>query len=69
MELPGKGSIAVNHSRHVTDGEIVRVLFRGIVPCDEVEVVVDGCVAEFFRVADDSVEVALGGGDEVGVVH
>ena len=39
-----------------------------VVPCDVMEVVVHGRVAE-LAVADDGVEVALGGGHEVGVVH
>ena len=45
------------------------MLLRGVVPRDEVQVVVDGGVAERRRVADDGVEVAFGRGDEVDVVE
>ena len=44
------------------------MLFGRVVPCDVMEVVVDGRVAK-LAVADHGVEVALGGGHEVGVVH
>lgn len=45
------------------------MLLRGIVPGDEVKVVVDGGVFELRGIADDGVEVAFGGGEEVRVVH
>lgn len=45
------------------------MLFWRVVPRDEVEVVVHGRVFELPGIADNSVEVALGGGDKVGVVH
>ena len=50
-------------------GKVVWVLFRGIVPRDEVEVAVDGGVPELVGVANDGVEVAFGWRDEVCVVH
>jgi hypothetical protein len=50
-------------------GEQVRVLHRRVVPGDVVQVVVHGGVPELVGVAGHRVEVALRGGDEVGVVH
>lgn len=45
------------------------MLFWGSVPGNVVEVVADGSGFEVVGIADDGVEVALGGGDEVDIVH
>lgn len=45
------------------------MLLRRIVPGDIVKVVVDRRVAKLRRIADDCVKIALGGREEIGVVH
>jgi hypothetical protein len=68
-ELPGERRAAAHHGRQVGERERVRVLARRHVPLDVVEVVVGDGLHEPGRVADERLEVALRGGDEVGVVH
>jgi len=68
-ELPGEGRATGEHGGHVGERERVRVLFRRHVPLDVVEVVVGDAGHEARRVAEQRLEVALWGGDEVGVVH
>lgn len=45
------------------------MLFRGIVPQDEVNVTVHCCVPELPSIADNCMEVSLRRGDEIRVVH
>jgi hypothetical protein len=68
-ELAREGRVAADHAVPVVEREVVRVLHRRGVPGDEVQVAVDGGVAEPVGVAGNRVEVALWGRDEVGVVH
>jgi hypothetical protein len=68
-ELAREGRVAADHAVPVVEREVVRVLHRRGVPGDEVQIAVDGGVAEPVGVAGHRVEVALWGRDEVGVVH
>lgn len=58
-ELPGKRCIACDHFGEVIEGKEVGMLLWGVVPGDEMEVVVDSRVAKIRGVADDSVEVTF----------
>lgn len=69
VELAGEWHVAAHHVGGIVHGECVGVLLWGLVPRNVVQVMVYGCGGEFRGVADDCLEVAFGGGDEVGVVH
>lgn len=68
LELPGEGPVAEDHLPVISEAERPRMLLRRSVPGDVVEVVVGGGVLVVLRVADKGLEVALRGGDEVGII-
>lgn len=68
-KLPSEGCIAICHTLEVIEVEEMGMLFWGIVPRDEVEVVVDRGVAKLVGIANDSVEIAFGRREEVGIIH
>lgn len=45
------------------------MLLWRVVPCDVMKVVSNCGVTEAIGIANDSVEITLGGGDEVDVIH
>lgn len=60
---------AQEHVVEVLRCQIHRVLLRGIIPFNVVQVVVHSRVLVVFVVADNGVKVALGGGQDIRVVH
>lgn len=69
VELAGERGATARHVGHVEERQRVGVLLRWRVPLDVVQVVVHCRVPKLLTIAEDCVEVALGGGDEIRVVH
>ena len=69
FEFPSKSSITRNHLVCVIKGKDVRVLFRGIVPWNIMQIMIDNSLSKLWNIAYDSLKVAFRWGDKVCVVH